>query len=47
MKEPLICHRDVLFYMLGEKGRVHMVPEEMLVQAHGVTPTHSASKTTL
>lgn len=33
--------------MLGKKGRVPTVPEEMLVQAHRVTPTHSASKTTL
>lgn len=41
MKKPIICHKDGLFSMLEKKGRVHMVPEEMLVQAHRVIHPHT------
>lgn len=41
MNEPIICHKELLFYMLGKKGRVHRVLEEMLVQAQSHTHTLS------
>lgn len=47
MKEPIICHKGVLFYMLGEMGRVDTAPERCKQKHTRVTPTHSASKTTL
>lgn len=38
MKEPTVCHKDILFHTLGKKERVHAIPEEMLPRARRAAP---------
>lgn len=46
MKEPTVCHKDILFHTLGKKERVHAIPEEMLPRARRAAPMLTILKKT-